>query len=315
MVKGAKFDPATSIAPGTLTGKVLLVTGGNSGLGKQSILDLVKHSPARIFLTARSESKAKEAIELIAAAAPDVPASTIIQPLVLDLSSLASVRDAAKQVLDNSDRLDILMLNAGIMAPPKPALTKDGYEEQFGTNHMGHALFAKLLLPLLLSTAEKPGSDVRVVTMSSDMWSMHPKGGVQLDKVKTMQDDIYTTTRYGQSKLANALFTREMARRYPKITTVSIHPGVVGTNLGADFQESYKIAKWLVNTVGKYLMKTVEDGAKNQEWAATTSKENLENGAFYMPVGKKHVGGIKDDADLAKRQWEWTEKELEKWSL
>jgi NAD(P)-dependent dehydrogenase (short-subunit alcohol dehydrogenase family) len=103
-----------------------------------------------------------------------------------DISSLASTHVAAKQFLAQSDRLDVLMCNAGVMAIP-PAVSKDGYEIQFATNHLGHALLIKLFLPLMLATAERPNSDVRIINMSSTAYSSTPKLGIEFDKLKTDQ--------------------------------------------------------------------------------------------------------------------------------
>ncbi|KAL4865577.1 hypothetical protein BDV12DRAFT_188061 [Aspergillus spectabilis] len=176
-------------------GKIILVTGGNIGLGKQSVLEYAKHNPALIWLSARSPSKAQAALDEIQAQLR-TPAN--IKILDLGLASLESVKNAASTVLTESARLDILMLNAGIMAAP-PGLTKDGYELQFGTNYLGHALLAKLLVPLMEKTAAIPGTDVRIVMVSS--------------------------------KLAMILWAKQASKMYPQFTVASIHPGVVKTNL------------------------------------------------------------------------------------
>lgn len=160
------FTPSIDIP--SLHGKVILVTGGNNGLGKQAILEYVRHGPAQIWMAARDLNKARQAIDDIAAEYNSF-LPPIIKLLQIDLSSLVSVQQAAQQFYAEAERLDILMLNAGIMASP-PGLTKDGYEIQFGTNFLGHALLAKLLLPMLQRTATNdPYADVRVVTLSSGL--------------------------------------------------------------------------------------------------------------------------------------------------
>jgi retinol dehydrogenase-12 len=133
------------------------------------------------------------------------------------------------------------MNNAGIMMTP-PGTTKDGFEVQFGTNHMGHALLTKLLLPKLLSTAKQPGADVRIITLSSVGHEWAPKGGLQLDTVHSEQRNLSSRQRYGQSKLANILYSNELARRYPAIRCVSVHPGSVNTGLSRGLKESYPLA-------------------------------------------------------------------------
>jgi NAD(P)-dependent dehydrogenase (short-subunit alcohol dehydrogenase family) len=227
------FDPSKDIPD--LSGKVIIVTGGNNGLGKESILQLSKHNPSKIYLCARSSSKAQQAIASIKSAIPNAN----ILFLELDLASLASVKSAAETFLAENTRLDILINNAGIMAVP-PGLTSDGYEIQFGTNYLGHALFTSLLLPLLLSTSSAPNSDVRIVNVSSIGVRLAPKPGLVLDQVKTdMKEGFSTWELYGQSKLANVLFTKGLAARYPAIKSVAVHPGGVDTGLARGIEESY----------------------------------------------------------------------------
>ncbi|KXJ93406.1 hypothetical protein Micbo1qcDRAFT_161420, partial [Microdochium bolleyi] len=126
--KSVAFDPKTDIP--SLKDKVILVTGGSSGLGTQSILEFARHEPKEIWLGARSATKAQAAIDDIKAKVPNAA----VKFVQMELGSFASIRTAAKTVLDSTDRLDILLLNAGIMAVP-PAATEEGYELQFGTNH------------------------------------------------------------------------------------------------------------------------------------------------------------------------------------
>lgn len=168
------------------------------GLGKQSVLELARHEPKEIWLTARTSEKAENAIKDIKKEVP----SAIIKPLEMDLSSFDSIKSAARTFTNSSQGLDILMLNAGCMATP-PELTKDGYELQFGTNHLGHALFTKLLTPSLEKTASQPDSDVRVVVLSSAAVAMAPQGGIQLDTLKTTQDWM-------------AAFTERCRSQYPR---------------------------------------------------------------------------------------------------
>jgi NAD(P)-dependent dehydrogenase (short-subunit alcohol dehydrogenase family) len=304
------FEPSKDIP--SLAGKVILVTGGNTGLGKQSILELARYGkPSKIYLAARDQQKAKGAIDEIKTHAPDAP----IVPLDLDLTSFESIKDAARTFLKQEERLDVLMLNAGIMAVPN-ATTKEGYEIQFGTNHVGHALLTKLLLPTLLKTARRPEKpDVRVVVLTSaGLGLASPGQGIKLDSVKTDGSGMYTWTRYGQSKLANALFARELAKRYPEIKAVAVHPGVVDTQLMLPFAKTLGVFNLAVTALFKPFLKTVETGARNQVWA-TVSKE-VESGEWYTPVGIKGTVTVRGtdlarDDNLAKKLWDWTEKELE----
>lgn len=301
------FTPAQDIP--RLDGKIILVTGGNIGLGKQCIIEYAHHNPAQIWLAARNLDKARTAVEEIQSQLAN-PVS--IKILELDLSSLESVQKAARTFTSEAYRLDILMLNAGIMATP-PGITKDGYELQFGTNYLGHALLAKLLLPVLKKTASIPETDVRVVAVTSDAYSYSPKGGVNFDSLKTDGEALGSFERYGQSKLVMIHWTRLMAQSYPQFTFAAIHPGVVGTNLGAGATGS----PWIVRTllkVGKSALTSVEDGAKNQLWASVS--KDVKSGEYYVPIGTKgkETAEAKDD-ELARKVWEWTEKELEKYAI
>jgi NAD(P)-dependent dehydrogenase (short-subunit alcohol dehydrogenase family) len=225
--------------------------------------------------------------------------------LEADLASLASVEKAAKHVLANSDRLDFLICNAGICDVP-PALTKDGYELNMGVNHLAHALFVKLFLPTLLRTADLPNSDVRIVSVTSEAFSVAPGRTIAFDTLRTTQSGFFRIARYGQSKLANLLYARELARRYPQLTSVSVHPGAVKTEGFAKLSFAVTIICYVTNP---FSMMTPVQGAENQLWAATSDKNKMENGAYYTPVGVRGATPSKDE--LVRRLWEWTDKELE----
>jgi NAD(P)-dependent dehydrogenase (short-subunit alcohol dehydrogenase family) len=154
------FNPDNDIPD--LSSKTIIVTGGNAGVGKGTVLQLAKHNPARLYLCARSKTKADAAIADIIAVVPRAK----IEFLELDLASFASIKRAADNVLASNTRLDILINNAGVMNLP-PGLTEDGFELQFGTNHVGPALFTKLLMPLLSKTVSEPDLDARIVNLSS----------------------------------------------------------------------------------------------------------------------------------------------------
>ncbi|KKY39443.1 putative short-chain dehydrogenase reductase [Diaporthe ampelina] len=290
-----------------LSGKVILVTGANSGLGLQSVLDLARHGPKEIWLASRTTDKADQAIQEIK---KEVPGANL-KPLSLDLTSFDSIRSAARSFTQSSQRLDVLLLNAGIMASGA-GLTKDGYEVQFGTNHVGHALLTKLLAPVLDRTAAEPGSDVRVVVLTSAAVAMAPQDGIEFDTLKTEQEPMGAWTRYGQSKLANALFARQLAKLHPTWTVSAIHPGVVTTNLMRHVQDRYWWAKGLM-PITNVLFTTVQQGALNQLWGATAPKGDIKSGEMYFPVadltGGRRGPYVKDDA-LASKLWDWTEQEL-----
>jgi retinol dehydrogenase 12 len=148
------------------------------------------------------------------------------------------------------------------------------------------------------------------VALTSDGHKLAPREGINFDTLKSPQESMWTTTRYGQSKLANILFAAELARRYPQIKAMSVHPGFVQSNLMNPLVASSAIMRPLA-PIGKWLMAVpVEDGAKNQLWAAVSP--DAKTGTYYIPIGR---GGreekIAKDEGLAKRLWEWTEKELD----
>ncbi|KAG4436334.1 hypothetical protein IFR05_008187 [Cadophora sp. M221] len=294
------FNPATDIPD--LSGKVIFVTGGNAGLGKEAARQLAKHNPSKIIIGSRDRSKGLAAIESMT----DIVSNTTFQLIQMDLASLNSVHAAAKLYMSTNTRLDILMNNAGIMAVP-PALTVDGYEIQFGTNHLGHALLTKLFLPLMLATAEKPGSDVRIINLTSDSHKRAPVEGIQFDNLRSPDQLSTALTRYGQSKLANILYAKELAKRHPSIKVMAVHPGVMKTDLQVTMRKSFLLARLLAPVLNYFVGVEVGEGAHNQLWAATS--KNAQSGELYYPVGQSVEGTeLARHVDLAAELWEWTEK-------
>lgn len=226
----------------------------------------------------------------------------------MDLSSFASIKSAAATFTSQSRRLDLLFNNAGIMACPMSE-TVDGYEIQFGTNHMGHALLTKLLLPTLLNTAKEPDADVRIINLSSYGHTMAPPDGIIFDKAVLAQQGPWA--RYGQSKLANILYTRELAKRYPTVKSVAIHPGNIKTDLWAHNVKVNRLTRYGVTIFGRLWLDDVAKGARNQLWAAVA--KDVRSGVYYTPVGHQASGSANArNEKLAAELWDWTEKELKK---
>lgn len=230
---------------------------GNNGLGLETCRQLAKHNPY-IYLAARTPSKAESAIADIKGTVPNAN----ITFLQLDLASLESVKKAADTFNAKSDRLDVLINNAGVMALPA-STTKDGYEIQFGTNHVGHFLLTKLLMPTLQRTAEGK-RDVRIVNLSSEGHRLPPRGGLVLKDARSNMASYNTWVRYGQSKLANVLFTRELARRYPAIKSVVLHPGGIDTGLSLGFQKEHPWLAGFARPIASLFLTTVQRGAFTQ---------------------------------------------------
>ena len=305
-----KFNPDSDIP--SLEGKVFLITGGTAGLGAGAIEALAEHNPAHIYFTGRNEKAADDLIAKIRSKSSSKIDTTFIP---CDQTSLFSVRAAADKFLALSNRLDVLMCNAGVMAIDA-GTTKDGYEVQFGINHVAHGLLTKRLLPTMLHTAQQPGADVRIVNMSSYAYHLAPSSGIDFNTLKTPQSSLGgwipgpRWSRYGQSKLANMLYADELAKRYPQITSVSVHPGYVFTSLYDNVPFFAKLGA-LVSSIGNTI--PVEEGHYTQVWASTCAKSDLVNGEYYVPVvgvaGKRDTRASQDK-QLAEKLWQWTEKEL-----
>ena len=286
---------------------------------------LVKHNPTRIYLAARNEASSRTAISEIETEVPG--SASRIQYIHCDLASLSSVQATAQAFLNlekkrvgtaGQPRLDILFLNAGVMAVPA-GLTKDGYEIQFGTNHLGHFLLHKLLLPTLLATAKLPAADVRVISLASiGHLCTPPWRRIPFDSLRSPMAWTPTLVRYAQSKLANILFAKEVQRRYSAqaITAVAVHPGAVDTELYRTMISTWWVVGSAVDFARRMLYLSVENGAKGQLWAATApvgeSPNQVKGGEYYEPVGLTGLGSwLSNNAELALKLWEWSEQEVE----
>ncbi|KAK2666524.1 Short-chain dehydrogenase/reductase SDR [Fusarium oxysporum f. sp. vasinfectum] len=240
----------------SLQGKTILITGGDSGIGKQAIY----------------VDNANVAVADIKRQAPN----TRLRTVQLDLASFSSIRAAAATLIAQIERLDLLFLNAGVMGV-SAGLTEDA----------------------------EPGRDVRVIATSSYSHRNAPSGGVDFNTLKTDAKDLPTLKRYAQSKLANILFARALAERYPQLTALAIHPGACRTNLVLGVTES----SLLDRIIGLFVYQPVEIVAKHHVWAAVT--QDLESGEYYEPLGISGQGRPEArDKDLALKLWNWTEDEL-----
>ena len=283
------------------TGRLAVVTGANSGLGK-SIARELGRAGATVVIAVRNTDKGEQA----AADIRREVASAELSVQRLDLADLASVRSFA-QAFDH-DRLDVLVNNAGIMAPPR-RLTADGFESQIGTNHLGHFALTGLLLPTLLA-APAP----RVVTMSSEA---HWIGKIRFDDLQ-FEHGYNNWRAYGQSKLANLMFCFELARRAAEADTalrsVAAHPGYAATNL--QFAGPAGRLERAVMVVGnKVIAQSADMGALPALYAATVT--DLPSGSFVGPDGllggrgHPHVVSAAAkayDAQAWKRLWELSEQ-------
>jgi NAD(P)-dependent dehydrogenase (short-subunit alcohol dehydrogenase family) len=261
-------------------------------------------NPSLVVFTGRNEARGASIVQRLREQHPKVR----VEFLKMDLASLKDVQaSTATLAAMLGDRLDLLICNAGIMAVP-PGLSPDGYEIQWATNHLGHALLIKHLRSTLTTTAEAHG-DARVVVLTSEGLMLAPDGGIIFKDLKTTQDYGFGAKwrRYGQSKLANVLYTQQLAERYPQVSFVAIHPGVVGTDLVSSLGF---LDRMFVYATSK-LMKP-EDGCKSPLWGATVPRSSFTNGGYYQPIGE--VGKPTkwtQDKKLGDELWTWTESALQ----
>lgn len=271
----------------SLAGKTILVTGCNSGLGLET-LRVLSLRGARVLGTARTLEKARDACAAAGEAAV---------PLACELAEPASVRACAAEVRRRGERLDAVICNAGIMALPRRQQAH-GLELQFLTNHLGHFILVTGLLDAL-------AEDGRVVVLSSAAHAMAPKEGIRFDDLGA--DHGYSPWgHYGQSKLANLLFAKELARRLAgtRKTANAVHPGVIRTNLGRHMNP---LANLVFGLAGPLVLKTVPQGAATQAWAAVHPALAGTTGAYLADCNVATPRADADDPDLARRLWEASE--------
>jgi NAD(P)-dependent dehydrogenase (short-subunit alcohol dehydrogenase family) len=287
-----------------LSGRIALVTGATSGLGRETARALASRG-ARVLVAGRDAGRTAAALDQVAGAAADGGSA---ESLPLDLASLASVRAAADDAASRTERIDVLVNNAGIMAPPF-GRTQDGFETQIGTNHLGHFALTAWLMPLLLASG-----DPRVVTVSS---SAHRMGSIDTDDLHYDRRSYSPWPAYGASKLANLLFTTELARRAADagapLVAAAAHPGFAATNL------QYAGPRWAHNPIGRAVTRVVNgvmaqsaaDGALPQLYAATMP--DVRGDEYFGPdgIGEARGGPTRvgrseaaTDTEVARRLWQ-----------
>jgi len=285
---------------GNQSGKTVIVTGGNTGIGYETALALYK-TGASVIIGCRDKEKADKAIQEMQA----IISGGSLEAAILDLSSLQSVKEFSDTFKSNYSSLDLLINNAGVMTPPV-SKTKDGYELQFGVNFLGHFALTGQLYPLLKSTA---GS--RIVTVTS---LAYLSGKIDFDNLKSERD--YDAFReYCQSKLACLLFTSELQKRIDakgdSVLSLASHPGVTATDLSRHMsQEAFAAA---IERFGE-LMPTTQ-GALPSLYAAAS--DMVKGAGLYGPDGPGNLKGYPaftetlfdaDAPEIAKQLWEKAEQ-------
>ncbi|XP_021928783.1 retinol dehydrogenase 12-like [Zootermopsis nevadensis] len=279
-----------------LDGKTAIVTGSNTGIGKFTALDFVKRG-ARVIIACRDTTKGEEAAKDIRKLTENVEGAGTVDVVCLNLGSLASVRKCAQDLLRTEDKIHLLVNNAGVMACPQ-GKTEDGFETQFGVNHLGHFLFTCLLLNRIIRSAP-----ARIVNVSS---YGHVWGTMNFDDLNS--ETSYSPSKaYAQSKLANVLFTKELARRLQGtgVTTYSLHPGAVKTELQRHLDDSFfKGAQLIMAGLGKLFFKTPEEGAQTSIYCSVDENLADKTGLYYSDCKEKAPSAKACDPESALKLWE-----------
>ena len=287
------------------SGKTILVTGANSGIGYQAALELARHG-AHVLLGVRNPARGQDALQRLLREIPGGSAEFV----ELDVASLHSVRSFAESFLHHERTMDILINNAGVMALPTRELTVDGFERQFGTNHLGHFALTGLLLPALSRAVA-----ARVVSVSS---LAHRNGKMDVANLQS-ERDYKPWDAYNNSKLANLLFANELDRRARAaglpLLSVSVHPGISKTSIFANGPGAGDFKAKVVNLLAPIMMQDEAKGALPTEFAATDP--GVRGGEYIGPDGLGEFKGYPKvvqprpqalDVAAAKTLWQTSEK-------
>ncbi|KAG5855540.1 hypothetical protein ANANG_G00050120 [Anguilla anguilla] len=276
-----------------IKGKTVVITGANTGLGKETARELAKRG-GRIIMGCRDMVKCE-------AAAREIRGQTLnshVHARHIDLASIKSIREFADRINQEEEHVDILINNAGVMRCPNWK-TEDGFEMQFGVNHLGHFLLTNLLLEKLKSSAPS-----RVINLSS---LAHIMGEMDFNDLNWERKKYDTKQAYCQSKLANVLFTRELAKRLQGsgVTVNVLHPGVVATELGRHtglHQSAFSSS--VLNPFFSLLVKTPQQGAQPSVFLAVAEELEGVSGRYYDVLREKEPAPRALDEDAARRLWE-----------
>ncbi|KAK8768315.1 hypothetical protein V5799_015219 [Amblyomma americanum] len=277
-----------------MTGRTVLVTGANAGIGKETAKELARRN-ARVILACRNPEKA-------AAAAQEIFEETGRQVAVrkLDLCSFKSIREFADDIVRNEERLDVLINNAGIVPFPDRVETVDGFEQTLQTNHLGPFLLTNMLLGKLKASAPS-----RIITLSS---LLHHFG--RIDPVRLDYAEYRVPMQvYSDTKLANVLFTKELARRLlgtgRSVTANVVHPGAVQTDINSTYVGFMNI---VMNTLFYFFGKTPKEGAQTSIYLAVSDEVVKVTGQYFMDCRRALPSKSAEDPVLAKKLWDISEK-------
>jgi NAD(P)-dependent dehydrogenase (short-subunit alcohol dehydrogenase family) len=279
-----------------MQGKTVVVTGGNSGIGFETAVALASMG-ARVLITARNADKGRAAV---AAITQRVGGEGGVQLVVFDLADLASVRRGAEEILEQAPRLDVLVNNAGLVLTER-AETIDGYEATFAINHLGPFLLTNLLLDRM--TASVPS---RIVNVSSTAHNAARKG-LPFDDLQTTHG--YRGMRvYGQSKLANILFTLELSRRFADkgLTANSLHPGTVRTGYGGD-GDAHGFLAFGIKIASPFFLSPAK-GARTSVYLASSPEVEGVTGEYFVKCKPRNPRRWAQDPEAARHLWEVSEE-------
>jgi NAD(P)-dependent dehydrogenase (short-subunit alcohol dehydrogenase family) len=274
-----------------MAGKVAVITGGNAGIGKETAVGLAAMG-AHVVITSRDDARGRAAVKEI----KERSANDAVDVMHLDLADLASVREFATAYLERYDRLDVLVENAGLVLGRR-TVTKDGYETTFQVNHLGHFLLVELLRDRLVASAPS-----RVVIVASDAHKS-ARHGLDFDDLQS-EHGYRSFGVYGKTKLANILFTRELARRLAGtgVTVNAVHPGFVASRFGRDGDTGLlgRVAMPLVRPFAR----TSEEGAQTPIFLASDQSVEGVTGAYWVKCAQATPSAAALDDDAARRLWD-----------
>ncbi|RWS18052.1 uncharacterized protein B4U79_03978 [Dinothrombium tinctorium] len=286
---GIRLFAISYTSEASIDGKTVIITGGNTGIGKEAAIDLAKRG-GKVIIVCRNAERAENAVKDIKEASK----SDNVHYYLMDLASLQSVREAAAKILENEKRIDILINNAGIMMTPYTK-TIDGYESQFATNYLGHFLFTLLLMKRI-----KESKNARIINVSSEA---HKNGSINFDDINS--EKYYSPFyAYANSKLANILFTRELSRRLGEtdVHVYALHPGFVHTELGRSVENS--VVKYIINFLMRWIGKTSQQGAQTIIYCAVDENAGNETGLYYSECMAFHPSTQALSHETAAKLWD-----------
>lgn len=284
-----------------LSGKVVIVTGGNTGVGFETAKAILPRN-AKVYIACRNEAKAKAAIEKLREATGK---DALYLPL--DLASFKSIQAAASDFLSKEKELHILFNNAGVMEPDISELTVEGYDLTVGVNVLGHFYFTKLLLPALLAVAQNSDGTIkaRVVNTASVATELNSKLDYEAFKDGPVRRKLGTEPMYYQSKFANLVFSTEFSRRHgEEIVTSCVNPG----NLATELQRTLRgVKRFVINRI----LYPAPYGALTQLYTGTSVEGSTFNGKYFVPWARVwKPSPASQDVETGKRLWDWLEEQV-----